>query len=82
MVNNIRVRVLVNSIIGVNWVLSKLTTALSKETVGLLSQIKKNVVVITDPECNLDNMMVNEINTRESLNTWVYRQKVRNPYGN
>ena len=80
--NNIRVRVLVNSIIGVNWVLSKLTTALSKETVGLLSQIKKNVVVITDPECNLDNMMVNEINTRESLNTWVYRQKIRNTYGN
>jgi hypothetical protein len=82
MVTNIRVRILVNSIIAVNWVLSKLTRALAEETVDILSAIKSNVIVIADPSCNLDSTMDNETNTRKSLNTWVYRQKEQNFNGN
>lgn len=73
---------LINSIIAVNWVLSKLTKALSNETIGLLSAIKDNVIVISEPNCNLDNMLDNDTNTRKELSTWTYRNKVQNPHGN
>lgn len=77
MVSSIRIRVLVNSIIAVNWVLSKLTRALSHETIGVLSTIKDKIVIVNDPVCGLDQAMDNEINTRKCVSAWGIQQTVQ-----
>jgi hypothetical protein len=76
MVARIRIYLLVNTIIAMNWLLSKLVLLLASESVlGLAATVEDNHIVIKSNYCYLDDCFDDSGNGRQSLSMWKYRIK-------
>lgn len=79
MVSRVRIFLLVRSIIGVNWILSKLAVLLAHESVMQLmeqypeGQFDDKKIIIRDQFCYLDDCFEESGNGRKSLSMWKYR---------
>jgi|LauGreDrversion4_2_1035121.scaffolds.fasta_scaffold95079_2 hypothetical protein len=74
MVSRIRIVLLVNSIIAINWVLSKLTLVLAHESITKLNMNAEDLhIKIYDERCYLDDCFDEEGNGRASLSMWQHR---------
>lgn len=76
MVARVRIYLLINVIVGVNWLLSKLMRLLATESLlGIMSTFDDNLIVIRSNYCYLDDCFEDSENGRSSLSMWKYRIK-------
>lgn len=77
MLLKIRLRLVIGTIIAINWVLSKLTSYIcSKNLVDLMESSQGDVdlvFVFKEPECSLDICLDQDENNRAYLRTWQTR---------